>query len=200
MISQLFHSRWLPVPYKTVVQRLHFETLTDSRVHGAIMGTTWGRQDPGGPHVGPTNLAIRAVALYRLAQLTLQCVPLIRAWLVVSRVLSEVGFVRYCYYHAGKLHYHRSRMIVPMWFITVTSQWARWRLKSPTSRLFTQAFIQAQIKNKHQSSASLAFVRGIHRWPVNTPHRWPVMRKLFSFDDDVLVKHPRKNKTMTQII
>ena len=27
-------------------------------------------------------------------------------------------------------------------------------------------------QRKHQSSASLAFVRGIHRWPVNSPHRW----------------------------
>ena len=31
----------------------------DSRVQGAYMGPTWGWQDPGGPHVGPTNLAIR---------------------------------------------------------------------------------------------------------------------------------------------
>ena len=31
-------------------------------------------------------------------------------------------------------------------FITIASQWARWRLKSPASRLFTHAFIQAQIK------------------------------------------------------
>ena len=30
--------------------------------------------------------------------------------------------------------------------ITMTSKWARWRLKSPASRLFTQPFIQAQIK------------------------------------------------------
>ena len=30
----------------------------DSKVHGAIMGLIWGRQDPGGPHVGPMNLAI----------------------------------------------------------------------------------------------------------------------------------------------
>ena len=29
---------------------------------------------------------------------------------------------------------------------TMTSQWARWRLKSPASRLFTQPFIRAQIK------------------------------------------------------
>ena len=31
----------------------------DSKVHGAYMGPTWGRQGPGGPHVGPMNLAIR---------------------------------------------------------------------------------------------------------------------------------------------
>ena len=30
----------------------------DSKVHGANMGPIWGRQDPGGPHVGPMNFAI----------------------------------------------------------------------------------------------------------------------------------------------
>ena len=34
-------------------------------------------------------------------------------------------------------------------------------------------------QRKHQTSASLAFVRGIHRWPVNSPHKWPVTRKIF---------------------
>ena len=34
-------------------------------------------------------------------------------------------------------------------------------------------------QRKHQSSASLAFVWGIHRWPVNSPHKWPVTRKIF---------------------
>ena len=61
----------------------------------------------------------------------------------------------------------------------------RWRLKSPAPRLFTQPFIQAQIK-KHQISASLAFVRGIHRWPVNSPHKGPVTRKMFIFDDVIM--------------
>ena len=37
-------------------------------------------------------------------------------------------------------------------------------------------------QRKHQSSASLAFVRGIHRGPVNSPHEWPVTRKMFQFD------------------
>ena len=38
-------------------------------------------------------------------------------------------------------------------------------------------------QRKHQSSASLAFVREIHRGPVNFPHKWPVTRKMFPFDD-----------------
>ena len=38
--------------------------------------------------------------------------------------------------------------------------------------------------NKTSSSVSLAFVRGIHRWPVNSPHKWPVTRKIFPFDDN----------------
>ena len=32
--------------------------IPDSKVHGANMGPIWGRQDPGGPHVGHMNLAI----------------------------------------------------------------------------------------------------------------------------------------------
>ena len=40
---------------------------------------------------------------------------------------------------------------------------------------------------KYQSSASLAFVRGIHRWPVNSPHKWPVTRKMFPFDDVIMM-------------
>ena len=39
---------------------------------------------------------------------------------------------------------------------------------------------------KHQSSASLALVRGIPRWPVNSPHKGPVTRKMFPFDDVIM--------------
>ena len=41
-------------------------------------------------------------------------------------------------------------------------------------------------QTKHQSSASLAFVWGIHRGPVNSPHKWPVTRKMFPFDDVIM--------------
>ena len=39
---------WVSYPYP----------FPDSKVHGANMGPIWGRQDPGGPHVGPMNFAI----------------------------------------------------------------------------------------------------------------------------------------------
>ena len=39
---------------------------------------------------------------------------------------------------------------------------------------------------KHQSSMSLAFVRGIHRWQVNSPHKGPVTGKMFPFDDVIM--------------
>ena len=42
-------------------------------------------------------------------------------------------------------------------------------------------------QRKHQSSASLAFVRGIHRGPVNSPHKWPVTRKMFPLDDVIMI-------------
>ena len=41
-------------------------------------------------------------------------------------------------------------------------------------------------QRKHQRSTSLAFVRGIHRWPVNSPHKGPVTWKMFTFDDVII--------------
>ena len=41
-------------------------------------------------------------------------------------------------------------------------------------------------QRKHQSSASLAFVRGIRRGPGNSTHKWSVTRKMFPFDDVIM--------------
>ena len=41
-------------------------------------------------------------------------------------------------------------------------------------------------QRKHQSFASLAFVGGIHRWQVNSPHKGLVTRKMFPFDDVIM--------------
>ena len=41
-------------------------------------------------------------------------------------------------------------------------------------------------QRKHQSCASLVFVQGIHRSPVNSPHKGPVMGKMFPFHDVIM--------------
>ena len=74
-------------------------------------------------------------------------------------------------------------------FIRVTSWWARWRLKLPASRLFTQSFIQTQIKENIKAPRHWP-LRGEFtgdRGPVNSPHKWPVTQKMFSFDDVIIL-------------
>ena len=53
-------------------------------------------------------------------------------------------------------------------------------------------------QRKHQSSASLAFVWGIHWGPVNSPYKWPVTRKMSPFDDVIMVtKQPHVDQHST---
>ena len=42
-------------------------------------------------------------------------------------------------------------------------------------------------RRKHPSSSSLAFVRGIHLWPMNSPHKGSVTRKMFPLDDVIMI-------------
>ena len=42
-------------------------------------------------------------------------------------------------------------------------------------------------QRKHQSSASLAFVRVIHRWPGISPQKGPETRKMLSLDDVIML-------------
>ena len=56
-----------------------------------------------------------------------------------------------------------------------------------TSLTITYSIVYSgAVQRKHQSSASLAFVRGIHQGPVNSPHKGPVTRKMFPFDDVIM--------------
>ena len=59
------HSMWDGM--KCIIAVIRFDAIMvvsnhygipDNKVHGANMGPIWGRQDPGGPHVGPMNFAI----------------------------------------------------------------------------------------------------------------------------------------------
>ena len=71
--------------------------------------------------------------------------------------------------------------------------WLQWRHygrdgisnHQPHDCLLNRCFSDAD-QRKHQSSAFLAFVRGNHRGPVNSLHKWPVTRKMFPFDDVIM--------------
>ena len=61
IIGPLFNSTQYALQhwFTGVSRFLHnWQNCPDSKVHGANMGPIWGRQDPGGPHVGPVNFAI----------------------------------------------------------------------------------------------------------------------------------------------
>ena len=78
--------------------------------------------------------------------------------------------------------------------------WSYWRYKlhyndvimgTMTSQITSLTIVYSTVysgwdQRKHQSSASLAFVRGIHWWPVNSPHKGPVTRKMFPIDEVIM--------------
>ena len=90
---------------------------------------------------------------------------------------------------ANALELRLSCTILSNWYVFITS---RWRHQSAMAFQITSLTIVCSVvysgadQWKHQSSASLAFVWGIHRWPVNSPHKWPVPWKMFPFDDVIM--------------
>ena len=74
-------------------------------------------------------------------------------------------------------NYHYNDVIIGAIAFQITS------LTSVYSTVYSEAD-----HRKHQNSASPAFVRGIHRGPENSPHKWPVTRKMFPFDDVIMLK------------
>ena len=68
--------------------------------------------------------------------------------------------------------------------ITITIHYCDVIMGEMASQITSLAFVYSTVysdadQRKHQSSASLAFVRGIHWWPVNSPHKWPVTERCF---------------------
>ena len=88
--------------------------------------------------------------------------------------------------------------VVSSRIVAIISQWhdsfssLLWRHNGENASQTTSLTIVYSIvysdadQRKHQSSASLAFVRGIHRGSENSPHKWPVTRKMFPFDDVIM--------------
>ena len=55
-------------------------------------------------------------------------------------------------------------------------------------------------QRNHHSSASLAFTRGIHRWPVNSPHKGPETRQMFPFDDVIMFRRITSITTVSWVL
>ena len=74
--------------------------------------------------------------------------------------------------------------------IKVTSYWI---MSTVASQIIGVSIVYSTVcsgldKKKHQRYASLAFVRGIHRWPVHSPYKGAVTRKMFPFDDIIMIR------------
>ena len=86
-----------------------------------------------------------------------------------NKVIELVGWA--VFWHAEK---RRVSYLKP--YNDVTMSWL-------STMVYQRTVCSGAGERKHKSSASLAFDRGIHRWSVNSPHKGPVMRKIFPFDD-----------------
>ena len=78
--------------------------------------------------------------------------------------------------------------------ITVISYEHHGSIKSLVTALFVQQLVKTNIKGNINALHYWPFVGGIHRWLVDSPHKGPVIRKVFpchvmpkqSFDDTVV--------------
>ena len=101
-------------------------------------------------------------------------------WLIIKALFCDINLratsQKWSSSHCGNMVLHYSDVIMGMMASQITS----------LTIVYSTVYSDAD-QRKHQSSASLAFVRGIHRGPVNSPHKWPVTWKMFPFDDVIMV-------------
>ena len=165
----------------------------DSKVHGANMGPTWARQDPGGPHVGPMDLAIWGVIGFSVKKIDSAGPHWLSTWNLMMSTRDAVLSIekKSGTFKAVKVSQKFSRTrncdLCPF-----CSHYIDVIMGAIPSQITTFTIVYSTVysgadQRKHQSSASLAFVRGIHREPVNSPHKWPVTRKMFLFDEVIMI-------------
>ena len=78
-----------------------------------------------------------------------------------------------------------------LWWFTPSNHYNGVIMSAMVSQITSPTIVYSSVysgadQRKHQSSASLAFVRRIHRWPVNSPHKGPMTRKMFPFNDVIM--------------
>ena len=73
-----------------------------------------------------------------------------------------------------------------MWLLHVFNS-LQWRhMSAKASQINGVSVVCSTVCSGADQSSPLAFVRGIHRWPMGSPHKWPVTRKMFPFDDVIM--------------
>ena len=140
-------------------------------------------------------------------------------WLVSAAYIGEQNFTRFMIDMSfGRISYvatplRRSLLVQVMACRRFASGWTNasywqmhyddvimdWIASQITSLPVVCSIVYSDVnQRKHQSSASLAFVREIHRGPVNFPHKWPVTRKMFPFDD--VIMEPSQTNVLLYVI
>ena len=95
-------------------------------------------------------------------------------------------------FSAGEILKYKLRIFLPRWQM-LTLHYNDVIMGTMASQITSLVIIYLTVysgadQRKHQSSRSLSLVRGIHRWPVNSPHKWQVTRKTFPFDDVIMLR------------
>ena len=100
-----------------------------------------------------------------------------------TQTSSPIIWVIFCIW----MNFPMSRMI-----LKVTTHYNDPIMSTTASQITSLTIVYSTVylgvdQRKHPSSASLAFVRRIHRWPVNFPHKGPVTRKMFPLHDVIMI-------------
>ena len=112
-----------------------------------------------------------------------------------SQRVAYIGFYRWIYilifFNLSRFKYFALPSTIDE-IITLSSYALQWRhnelagVSNHQPHDFYSTVYSRADRRKHQSSASLASVWGVHQWPVNSPHKGPVTRKMFPFDDVIM--------------
>ena len=100
-----------------------------------------------------------------------------RVFIIPTRQTMTVSIPPTDIHHNGEKYVHYNDVIMSAMVSPITS----------FTIVYSSVYSGAD-QRKHQSFALLAFMRGIHKWPVNSPHKGPVTRKMFPFDDVIMCR------------
>ena len=88
-------------------------------------------------------------------------------------------------YYKIRSSHNRHHLILSIHFTDVI-------MNGKASQITSLTIVYATVYSRRRSKKTpmlriTGLCEGIHRWPVNSPHKWPVTRKMFSFDDVILI-------------